>query len=256
MSPQVGQITLYNNHAVFWCHRVRIALAQAGAEYTLYNVDLDNKPEWFNEKVNAAGKVPTLAYGGSQTLPEDPSPESAKLTESTVIVEFIADLFPAARLLPADPVLRARARHFVHHFDAKVAMPLLGFLAVGQSTGSCIDALEGLQALLPEHNEHEHEDGQRQLERSGPGFAFGEPSVADIAVAPFLITGIVLLENDIGAYTSEEGQRALEEIRSPRLARLRAYVEFLREWPAFKDTFDKATTLAAWRKAPRMRKRT
>ncbi|KAM5541830.1 hypothetical protein V8D89_004559 [Ganoderma adspersum] len=252
MPPQVGQITLYNNHAVIWCHRVRIALAQAMAEYTIYNVDLDNKPDWFNEKVNPTGKVPTLSYGGPPTRADEPSPESAKLTESTVIVEFIADLFPAAGLLPADPVLRARARHFVHHFDSKVVMPLLGFLAVGQSTCSCLDALEGLQDLLPkpEHG-HEHEDGD-----GAPGFVVGQPSVADIAVAPFLVSGIILLENDIGAYSSEEGRKALEALHGPRLKRLMAYVEFLKEWPAFKTTFDETPTLAAWRKAPRLRKRT
>ena len=149
------------------------------------------------------------------------------------MLEFIADLFPAAHLLPADPVLRARAREFVHHFDTKVSVPLLGFLAVGRSTGICLDALEGLQALLPDDSS----------ESEGAGFAVGRRlSIADIAVAPFLVTGVLLLENDIGEYSCEEGRKALDAIRGPRLARLRRYVEFLREWPAFKDTFDEVRT--------------
>ena len=153
-----------------------------------------------------------------------------------MIVEFIADLFPAAGLLPADPVLRARARHFVHHFDSKVVMPLLGFLAVGKSTGSCLDALEGLQDLLPKPDpEHEGEDGDAC---GDAGFVVGQPSIADVAVAPFLVCSIILLESDIGAYSSEEGRKALEALRGPRLKRLMAYVEFLREWPAFKTTFE------------------
>ena len=168
--------------------------------------------------------------------PDEPSPVSVKLAESLVLLEFLADLYPAAALLPTDPVLRARARHFVHHFDSKVVMPLLGFLAVGKSTGSCLDALEGLQDLLPKPDpEHGAEDGDGS---GGAGFVVGQPSIADVAVAPFLVCSIILLESDIGAYSSEEGRKALEALRGPRLKRLMAYVEFLREWPAFKTTFE------------------
>ena len=56
-SEQTPLIEISPIQAVIWCHRVRIALAQAMAEYTLYNVDLDNKPDWFSEKVNPTGKV-------------------------------------------------------------------------------------------------------------------------------------------------------------------------------------------------------
>ena len=42
-----------------------------------------------------------------------------KLNESLVINEFIADIFPEAHLLPADPVKRATARLFAALVDSK-----------------------------------------------------------------------------------------------------------------------------------------
>lgn len=37
--------------------QVELALNEAGAQYTVQTVDLDNKPAYFVEKVNPAGKV-------------------------------------------------------------------------------------------------------------------------------------------------------------------------------------------------------
>ena len=90
-------------------HRVLIALEDAKAEYTLHNFDIwRTRPEWFNNQVNPLGKVlifcyvsrfaltepsssqiPALTYGGPKTAPEQPSPESAKLSESLALIEFV-----------------------------------------------------------------------------------------------------------------------------------------------------------------------
>ena len=39
-----------------------------------------------------------MTYGGPRIDPTNPSPESFKLAESLVLLEFIADLFPSANL--------------------------------------------------------------------------------------------------------------------------------------------------------------
>lgn len=75
---QNGQITLYTstvNYARTWPvyikltllvqytpygHRVRLALEEANAKYTLHEVDTMNKPAYFTEKVNPLGKVRSL----------------------------------------------------------------------------------------------------------------------------------------------------------------------------------------------------
>ena len=58
-------------------------------------------------------QVPAFTYGGPVVPPDQPSNESAKLWESNVLIEFIADLCPAAGLLPSDPAVRAHARLLV-----------------------------------------------------------------------------------------------------------------------------------------------
>ncbi|KAJ7602061.1 hypothetical protein FB45DRAFT_985344 [Roridomyces roridus] len=78
------------------------------------------KPEWFLTKVNRAGEVPVIAYGGPVTPPDDPSPESAKFGESLVLLEFIADLYPNSTIRPADVVERTKARLFI---DAVYLIP-------------------------------------------------------------------------------------------------------------------------------------
>ena len=77
--------------------------------------------------------------------PTEPSPESAKLAESLVIVEFIAELFPESKLHPTDLVKRARARHFITLVETKFEEAFHSFFAYG---ASYIVLLEALEALL------------------------------------------------------------------------------------------------------------
>ena len=46
-------------------------------------------------------------FGSPKSDPEHPSPESEKIAESLVMLEFVADLYPETGLLPKDPVQRA-----------------------------------------------------------------------------------------------------------------------------------------------------
>ena len=72
-------------------------------------------------------QVPALVYGSPKSDPENPSAESAKITESLVILEFIADLYPDSGLLPKDPVERARVRFFIDALSTKVFPPASKF---------------------------------------------------------------------------------------------------------------------------------
>ncbi|KAJ7106357.1 hypothetical protein C8R44DRAFT_843163 [Mycena epipterygia] len=46
---------------------------------------------WYASKVNPAGAV---TYGGLKVPAGPPSPESAKIAESLVLIEFVAGLYP------------------------------------------------------------------------------------------------------------------------------------------------------------------
>ncbi|KAI0765189.1 thioredoxin-like protein [Fomes fomentarius] len=225
MSSQ-PQITLYSSPLSPFGDRVRLALEEAGAIYTLYNIDTRNKPAWYISKVNSAGKIPALTYGGPKTSPEDPSPESAKLAESLAIVEFIAEIFPQTNLLPADPVLRSRARFLGLWLESTVINGYRDVFFLGQSPQIILDHLETLQSFLPEK-----------------GFAVGPWSVADIAVGTLLIRIELLLANDTGKYPVGEGKKAFQALQGPRFTRIQKYLQDVRARPSVKAAIDEVRDL-------------
>ncbi|OSD02598.1 glutathione transferase omega class [Trametes coccinea BRFM310] len=223
---QNGQITLYTNPNSAFCHRVEIALAEAKADYTSYVIDLNNKPSWYAAKVNPVGKVPAITYGGPQTAPEAPAPESAKIAESLVILEFLADIFPESRLLPADPVLRAQARLFIAATDRLLFGAFIAFFFKYTEGADqvLLDALEEVQRRLPP-----------------TGFAIGIWSNADISVAPLLVCFLLMLKHDLGKYPAGQGPKILEILQGPRFARLMEYIHDLEQWPSVRGTWNEVS---------------
>ncbi|KAJ6599759.1 glutathione S-transferase [Mycena vulgaris] len=218
------QITLYTAKICPFAHRVELALAEAKAGFNRFEIDLGNKPEWYAPKVNPASKVPAIAYGGPQVSPDLPSPESIKIAESLVLVEFIADLYPNSAILPKDPVQRAKARFFIDVVSTKFLPAYMGPLARGQSFDAFWDALDALQRLLP----------------ADKTFAVGDEfTAADISITPFLARMEVWLKNDIGAFKEGEGKKAAEYFFSGgRFARFVKYYEAIKARESFKETFD------------------
>lgn len=174
--------------------------------------------------MNPASKVPAIAYGGPPVPPDQPSPESVKLAESLILVEFVADLYPESHLLPADPVQRARARFFIDVVSNKLVPGWMGLVRTGtpEALQGFVQGIQAIQDLLPEQ-----------------GFAVGEFSIADVAVAPFLARSLTVLENEIGAYEPGEGKKLLETLQQPRFARFQKYWADLQARPSFQATFDK-----------------
>ncbi|KZT63357.1 hypothetical protein DAEQUDRAFT_147094 [Daedalea quercina L-15889] len=224
-------IFLYMNKISGYCHRVQLALEEANAEYTAYEINLYDMPSWFKLEVNPAGKVPAIAYGGSQTLPDVPQPDSVKLAESLVLVEFVADLYPDSGLLPQCPVLRAKARFFVNAVCSELLSAWDDFFRHGHSMDAFLLQLERVQGLMPP-------DG---------GFAIGPFSTADAVIAPWLGRMHIALENEVGGYPVGEGKKALEELALPRFARLRRYWEGVRTRSSFRNTFDEEYVTKAYK---------
>jgi glutathione S-transferase len=77
-----------------------LCLAEKGIEYESHYVDLHNFEQHSEAFValNPNGQVPVLIHDG------------AIINESTVINEYLEDVFPEVRLRPKDPVARARMR--------------------------------------------------------------------------------------------------------------------------------------------------
>jgi len=76
-------------------------------DFQIVDVDLYNKPEDL-AVMNPYNRVPVLVE------------RDLILYESNIINEYIDDRFPHPQLMPADPVMRARARLFLFRFEQEL----------------------------------------------------------------------------------------------------------------------------------------
>ena len=97
-------MVLYSGTTCPFSHRCRFVLFEKGMDFEIRDVDLYNKTEDINV-MNPYGQVPILVE------------RDLILYESNIINEYIADRFPHPQLMPADPVMRARARLFLYRFE-------------------------------------------------------------------------------------------------------------------------------------------
>jgi len=98
---------LYSGNTCPFSQRCRIVLYEKGMDFQINDVDLYNKPEELAE-MNPYNRVPVLKE------------RDLVLYESNIINEYIDDRFPHPQLMPADPVMRARARLFLFRFEQEL----------------------------------------------------------------------------------------------------------------------------------------
>ena len=95
---------LYSGTACPFSQRCRIVLFEKGMDFEIKDVDLHEKPDDI-AAMNPYNRVPILVE------------RDLTLYESNIINEYIDERFPHPQLMPADPVMRARARLFLHNFE-------------------------------------------------------------------------------------------------------------------------------------------
>ncbi|TDL16699.1 hypothetical protein BD410DRAFT_731080 [Rickenella mellea] len=215
------QITLYTSKASPFAHRVELALAEVGATYQSHEIPLRAKPTWYARRINPANEVPAITYGGPLVSPIRPSPDSMKITESLIINEFIADLYPDSSFTPKDAVSRATARMFIDAAEWKVIPQFRDFIWCGGSTDALMNSLEYLQTILPENAK----------------FALCDDfTIADAAIAPFVAQLVMSL--DLGCYMDGEAKQVLEMLQGPECSKVWKYWQAVKEQPSFQATFN------------------
>jgi stringent starvation protein A len=100
-------MTLYSGTTCPFSQRCRIVLFEKGMDFQIHDVDIFNKPEDL-PLMNPYNRVPVLVD------------RDLILYESNIINEYIDDRFPHPQLMPADPVMRARARLFLYRFEQEL----------------------------------------------------------------------------------------------------------------------------------------
>ena len=103
-----------------FAQRSHMTLLEKNLEFQLREVDLENKPSWF-ETISPYSKVPVLCHGNIQVY------------ESTIINEYLEESFPERRLLPDDPSKRANARIWID-FDNTKLVPVFYKLLLAQES--------------------------------------------------------------------------------------------------------------------------
>ena len=100
-------IKLYHANHSTCSQKVRLCLAEKGLAYESQLVNLATnehlEPDYL--KLNPNGVVPTLVH------------DDAVVTDSGVICEYLDEVFPTVKLLPVDPVERAKVRAWVRYLD-------------------------------------------------------------------------------------------------------------------------------------------
>lgn len=170
--------------------------------------------------------MPAVAYGGPDVPPDQPSPESAKIAESLVLIQFFSDLAPESDLLPQDALGKARVRFFLDAVSNKI-QPSLSRWAIGSgSYDAFFEALDVIQDQLPPIDKGK--------------YIFGDEfTLADIAIAPFLGRSLLIqLKNGFGRFDKEEAKRGWENFQGPKYERLRRYIDDITARPSWQSTFD------------------
>lgn len=129
-------------------------------------------------------------------------------------------MYPEAHLSPSDPVQRAKMHCFIDAIGT-AWQPFLAFcLGSTKDANDFLTPLEKIQSLLPEE-----------------GYAVGQFSIADAAIAPILLRIELCLEQEFPTMVVAEVRRALEALRSPGLARLRRYLDDLQARSSVEKTW-------------------
>lgn len=145
--------------------RAVIILNEKGVRPDVEYVDLSAKPAWFLE-LSPRGKVPVLVADGTP------------LFESQAICEFLEEVHSEPRLMPSDPVARARDRAWFAFASEELFMPMYRLEATSDG-----DAAKEAWSKLAEKLDRLEGEMEHRAFLSGDGSAFG---MADVAMAPFV----------------------------------------------------------------------
>ncbi|MDX2493548.1 MAG: glutathione S-transferase family protein [Desulfuromusa sp.] len=97
---------LFSARVCPFAHRSRLALMEKNLPFTLIEIDLRNKPDWYLE-LNPAGAVPALRQG------------DFILRESLIINEYVNECHIEPALLPATAQQRAEARLWIDYAGSR-----------------------------------------------------------------------------------------------------------------------------------------
>jgi glutathione S-transferase len=163
----MSKLTLYSARACPYAHRTRLVLAEKRLRFDTVELDLRNKPAWF-QSVSGYGKVPALDHDGQ------------RIWESAVINEYLEEVFKEPPLLPADAHQRARARIWIDYANTRFVPAFAALLRAPHESASHKAAAELTSVLR-----YLETEGFAKAELPGPFFFGEELSLVDFTFFPW-----------------------------------------------------------------------
>ena len=159
-------IELITSHVCPFAQRTHMALIEKGLEFTVREVDLSDKPAWF-EDLSPTSKVPVVKIADEIVW------------ESAIANEYIEDKFPDVPLLPGDPWLRAQARIWIDYCNTRWVEDFYALLGAKDAEGQ-----KDLGDRVRQDLRHMEANGMAALS-SGPFWLGSSVSLVDLAFWPF-----------------------------------------------------------------------
>ncbi len=188
-------VLLYEHPLSPYAQKVKIALAEKGIEFEcrLPNFMSGSDPEF--EATSPRLEVPTLVDGDTRVF------------DSTIILEYLEDRWPAPALLPATPPDRARARMLEEMCDTyyeAINWAAMEIRVFRRATGELADRLlaRGTAQVAGVNAWLERQLGDRQWFNGG-SFGWG-----DVSVVPFVYGGAITGNPPAGARLAAWLERA------------------------------------------------
>lgn len=163
----MSTIELYYAKGSTFSQRTRVVLLEKGIDFTATEVDLQNKPDWFIQ-ISRYGKVPAIKHG------------DVELFESSIINEYLEEVFPEPSLLPKDPGAKAIARIWIDYANTRLVPAFNKLLRGKDSTEQEQGRREFLEALL-----YLEQEGISKLSGNGPYWLGENFSLVDISFYPW-----------------------------------------------------------------------
>ncbi|NJR23152.1 MAG: glutathione S-transferase family protein [Richelia sp. CSU_2_1] len=170
----MSQVKIYSAKVCPYAQRTRMVLLEKGVEFEQIEIDLQNKPDWFAE-VSPYGKVPAIQHEGN------------RIWESSIINEYLEEVFPEPPLMPNNSGLRAIARIWIDFANTKFT-PAFYKLLLSQD----IQQQQNWMNELHQHLLFIEKEGFRQLSKDGSYWLGDSLSLVDLSFYPWFDRWIAL----------------------------------------------------------------
>ena len=199
----MSEVEIFSAEVCPYAQRTRMVLIEKGVDFTLREVDLANKPDWFLE-VSPYAKVPVIRHQGRVVY------------ESAIINEYLDEVYPEPPMMPEAPGARATVRIWIDFMNMKL-LPCFYRLLMAQ----------------------EPEKQAQEAETLTAHFRLVEAAVRDEGSGPYLF-GARLSLADLSLYPWFERLPALEHYRGTMLpddcSRLKSWFDVMEQTKSARET--------------------